>query len=162
MNTAVAIIAVILGIIGIIGSVVPGLPGPPLSWVGMLLLYFRKGTDSAGDPMSLTLLIVMLIVMVAVTVIDYVIPASMTKMTGGSKYASRGSMAGLIAGIFLTPIGMIGGAFLGALLAELIWGGKDLPSSAKAALGAFLGFLTGTGIKLITSGIMMWLIIVYI
>jgi len=32
----------------------------------------------------------------------------------------------------------------------------------KAAGGAFLGFLTGTGIKLVASGIMMWLIIVYL
>jgi len=56
MTTAIAIIAVFLGIIGIIGSIVPALPGPPLSWVGMLLLYFWGGTNRAGDEMSLALL----------------------------------------------------------------------------------------------------------
>ena len=39
METFLAIVAIILGIVGIIGSIVPGIPGPPLSWVGLLILY---------------------------------------------------------------------------------------------------------------------------
>ena len=34
----------------LIGSIAPGLPGPPLSWVGLLLIYiWGGGTDGAGN-----------------------------------------------------------------------------------------------------------------
>ena len=74
MEVLIAILAVLAGVIGILGSVLPALPGPPLAWVGMLLLYFWGGTDGAGEHMSLTILLVMLGVTVAVCVIDYIVP----------------------------------------------------------------------------------------
>ena len=52
METVIAIVAVLAGLIGILGSILPALPGPPLSWAGMLLLYFWGGTNGAGDKMS--------------------------------------------------------------------------------------------------------------
>ena len=46
-------LAIFLGIVGIIGCVLPVIPGPPISWAGMMILYFwGKGTDSSGDTMS--------------------------------------------------------------------------------------------------------------
>ena len=163
MNTVLIVLAVILGVVGIIGSVVPGLPGPPLSWLGILLMYFVGGTNAAGEPMSLTLLFVLLGVTILVTVMDYVIPAWFTKVTGGSKYASWGAIIGLFAGlIFPLPFGMIVSSLIAAFLAELLLAGKDAGSSLKASLGAFLGFLSGTGIKLIASAVMLYYIIVYI
>ena len=68
---------------------------------------------------------------------------------------------GLVAGIILTPIGMIAGSFLGAFLAELIWAKKDLLGSLKAAVGSFIGFMLGTGLKTIVACLIMWQIIVY-
>ena len=99
MNVVLIVLAVILGVAGIIGSIVPGIPGPPLSWVGILLMYFFGGTNGAGEPMSLTLLLVLLGVTVLVTVMDYIVPAWFTKLTGGSKYASWGAVIGLLAGL---------------------------------------------------------------
>ena len=90
MEVVIGILAVIAGVVGILGSILPALPGPPLSWVGMLLLYFWGGTNGAGEEMSLTLLLVWLGITVAVTILDYVVPAYFTKVTGGSKYASIG------------------------------------------------------------------------
>lgn len=163
MNTVMIVIAVILGVVGIIGSVVPGLPGPPLSWVGILLMYFFGGTDKAGEPMSLTLLFILLAVTVVVTVLDYIVPAWFTKLTGGSKYASWGAVLGLLAGlIFPLPGGMIVTSLLAAFLAEMLLAGKDAGASLKSSLGAFLGFLSGTGIKLISSAVMLYYIIVFI
>lgn len=159
--TAFIVLAIVAGIIGVIGSIVPGLPGPPISWIGILFAYLAKGTNGAGDPMSTTLLVVLFVVMVAVTVLDYVVPAQFTKLTGGSKAAATGAILGLFAGMFLTPIGMIAGSLLGAFLAELMVEGKDFTASVKASLGAFLGFLFGTGLKLIASGVMMYYIVVY-
>ena len=162
METAIIILAILAGVIGLAGSILPGLPGTPVSWVGMLLLYiWGTGTNSAGDPMSLTTLIVWGVMVVIVSVFDYVVPMYFTKLTGGSKYAERGAMIGLVAGIILTPIGMILGSFLGAFLAEIYWGKKTGEEALKAAVGSFLGFITGTGIKTIAACLILWQIIVY-
>ena len=162
METFIAILAIILGIVGIIGSVAPGLPGPPLSWVGLAVLYiWGNGTNGAGDPMSTTLLLVWLAVVIVVSVLDYIVPAYFTKATGGSKYGSRGAIAGLIIGLLVPPVGMILGSLIGAFAAELLFAGKDTADSLKSALGAFAGFLFGTGLKLICSAVILYYIFIY-
>lgn len=162
MHTLVIVLAILAGVIGIVGSVVPALPGPPVSWIGLLILYiWGTGVNGAGEPMSLTFLLVWLGVTIAVTIIDYIVPAYFTRLTGGSKMAGRGAIVGLILGMIYPPVGIILGTLLGAFLAELFFGGKNGKESAKSAFGALLGFLCGTGIKLIASGLMMYCIIVY-
>lgn len=162
METLIIVLAIAAGIIGVAGSILPGLPGTPFSWIGMLLLYiWGTGTNSAGETMSMYTLIVWGAAVVAVSVFDYVIPMYFTKITGGSKYAEKGALIGLLAGIFLTPIGMIAGSFIGAFLAELMWAKKGLGDSLKAALGSFIGFMLGTGVKTIVACMIMWQIIVY-
>ena len=163
METIVIILAILAGLIGIAGSILPGLPGTPFSWIGMLVLYiWGSGVNGVGDPMSLQTLIVWGIVVLIVSVIDYIVPMYLTRVTGGSKYAERGALIGLVAGIFLTPIGMIAGSFIGALIAEMEWAKKDFSSALKAALGSFLGFMLGTGIKTVVACLIMWQILVYI
>ncbi len=162
MSTVIIILAIVAGIVGIAGSILPGLPGPPISWVGLLILYlWGSGTSAAGEPMTLTFLLVWLGITIAVTVIDYFVPAYFTKITGGSKAAGRGAMVGLIVGMFVPPVGIILGSLLGAFLAEFLISRKNGFESVKSSLGAFMGFLCGTGIKLIASGLMMYYIIVY-
>ena len=112
--------------------------------------------------MSLMTLSVWAIVMIVVTVLDYVVPPIITKRMGGTKYAERGSIYGMILGMILTPIGMILGAFLGAFAAELIVAKRQVDEALKAALGTFIGFILGTGIKTITAVCILWNIIVYI
>lgn len=151
------ILALVAAVFGIVGSIMPGLPGPPVSWVGMLLVFFaEKGTD---NPMTLTTLIVWLVITVVVSVLDYVVPSWTTRAAGGHKAASTGALIGLLAGMFLTPIGMIAGALLGAFIGELMVTDKGVFAAFKAGLGAFAGFIFGTGLKLITSGIMCYIIV---
>ena len=91
------------------------------------------------------------------------VPLYFTKLTGGTKAAERGAMAGLVFGLFVVPpVGMILGSFLGAFLAELYYARKSTGAALKSAFGSFLGFLAGTGLKLIACGVMMYYIIVYI
>lgn len=162
MDLIISILAIVAGIIGVAGSILPGLPGTPVSWVGLLLLYvWGNGTNAAGDEMTLRTLIVWGIVVAIVSVIDYFVPIYFTKMTGGSKYAERGAIVGLIAGIILTPVGMILGSFLGAFLFELYYARKGAAQALKAAIGSFLGFITGTGLKTIVAVLIMWKIIVF-
>ena len=162
METFVAIAAIVLGIIGIVGSIVPALPGPPLGWLGLLVLYiWGTGTNAAGDPMTTSFLLIWLGIVIVVSILDYIVPAYFTKLTGGSKYAGWGAVAGLFIGLIFPPIGIILGTLLGAFSAELIFAEKDAANSVKSALGAFLGFLFGTGIKLITCAVMLFYIVIY-
>ena len=156
MDILISILAILAGIIGIAGSILPGLPGTPVSWIGLLILYIW-----GPEEMPLKTLIIWGIVVAIVSVIDYVVPMWFTKVTGGSKYAEKGALIGLVAGMVFTPIGMIAGSFLGAFLAELLWAKKDPMDSLKAAVGSFLGFMLGTGIKTIAACLIMWQIIVY-
>ena len=156
METVIVILAILAGVIGITGSILPGLPGTPISWVGLLLLYIW-----GPEEMQMKTLVIWGIVTIVVSVVDYVVPMYFTKMTGGSRYAERGAMAGLIIGIIFTPVGMILGSFLGAFLSELYWGKKSGSEALKAAVGSFLGFITGTGLKTIVSCIIMWKIIIF-
>ena len=162
MSIALAIFAIILGVLGIVGSIVPALPGPPLSWFGLLLMFLRSHFYAAGDPFSSTALLIWLGITILVTVLDYIVPSWMTKISGGSKYAGWGATTGLLLGMFIPPVGIILGTLLGAFLAELVFADKNGWESAKSALGAFMGFLCGTGIKLIASGMMMYYIVVYL
>ena len=136
METLIIILAIVAGVIGIAGSILPGLPGTPVSWVGLLLLYFW-----GPEEMAVKTLIIWGIIVAIVSVIDYFVPMYFTKLTGGSKYAERGAIVGLIAGIILTPVGMILGSFLGAFLFELYYTGKGATQALKAAIGSFLGFI---------------------
>ena len=156
METLIVILAVLAGVIGIAGSILPALPGTSFSWIGLFLLYMW-----GPEAVPVKVLIIWGIVVIAVSVVDYVVPMFFTKATGGSKYAERGAMIGLVAGIVLTPVGMILGSFLGAFFAELYWGGKDRRAALKAALGSFAGFIAGTGIKTIASSLILWQLVVY-
>jgi len=153
MDWLLIIIGILLVLTGIIGSLIPGIAGPPFSFVALLLLEF---TDR--KPFSEDFLILMGVIMVAVTVLDYIVPIYGTKKFGGSKQGVRGSTIGLIVGIFILPalgivigpfglIGIILGPFLGAYLGEKM-SGKDSDTALKAAIGSFIGFLTGTFMKL--------------
>ena len=157
MDVAIIILAIVAGIFGIVGSIIPGLPGPPISWIGLLLLFIW-----GPEEMSWYTLIFWAVVTIVVTVLDYIVPMYFTKVTGGTKYAERGAMVGLILGMFYSPIGMILGCFIGALLSEWYYNRKGFWQAFKAAIGSFIGFLAGTGMKLIASCIMMWKIIVFL
>lgn len=162
MDTIISILAIVAGVIGVAGSILPGLPGTPVSWIGLLVLYiWGSGTNAAGDEMTMKTLIVWGVVVAIVSVIDYVVPMWFTKVTGGTKYAERGAMVGLIVGIFLTPVGMILGSFLGAFLFELYYTRQGAGQALKAAIGSFLGFITGTGLKTIVAVLILWKIFVF-
>lgn len=161
MELFIDISAVLLGVIGLLGCILPVLPGPPLSYAGLVLLYFFG--EAGRTEITGRFMIVWLVITVAVTVLDYIVPSWFTKVTGGSKGAARGSLAGMLIGIlFFPPVGMIIGAFIGAVLGEVMLSGRKLGESFLPALGSFLGFVFGTGIKMVASGIMFYYIIKFL
>jgi len=77
-----------------------------------------------------------------------------TKFFGGSKYGVWGSMVGLLAGLFIPPIGIIVGPFIGAVAGEILAGNKE--NALKAGFGSFIGFIAGTVVKMLVSLIMLY------
>lgn len=132
-------------IIGILGSFLPVLPGPPISWIGLLLLYLSPEIENNYWILSITLVIA-----ITITVLDYIIPAKGTKRFGGSKYGIWGTNIGLIIGLIAPiPFGFLIGPFLGAFIGEMIYDTKDHNRALKAATGSLIGFLAGTFIKFV-------------
>jgi uncharacterized protein YqgC (DUF456 family) len=148
MDYLLLAIAIILMIVGIAGCLLPVLPGPPLSYLGLVVLHFSRFAD-----ISRNLFIILAVVAVVVTVIDYIVPIWGTRRFGGSKYGMRGATVGLIIGLFLGPFGIIIGPFIGAVVGELIFK-DDVKYALKAGFGSLLGFLTGVGLKLAASLLM--------
>jgi uncharacterized protein YqgC (DUF456 family) len=154
MDLVWAVIGGILMLAGIIGCLLPFIPGPPLSFLGLLLLQLRETA-----PFTTQFLIVWAVIVIVITALDYLVPIYGTKRFGGTKYGLWGCTIGLIAGFWFGPIGIIAGPFLGALAGEWL-GNRNSDQAFKAAIGSFVGFLVGTVLKLIASGVMTYYFIV--
>jgi uncharacterized protein YqgC (DUF456 family) len=135
---------------GLIGCFLPVLPGPPLAFIGLLIQQLKSSA-----PFTNRFIIIFLLITIFITVLDYVIPVYGTKKFGGSKYGVWGSTIGLLIGLWLGPIGMIAGPFIGAWIGELL-ATSDAAQALKAATGSFLGFLAGTFLKLMVCLVMVW------
>ncbi|MFT5790894.1 MAG: hypothetical protein ACJAV9_000462 [Urechidicola sp.] len=142
-------------LLGVIGSFLPVLPGPITGWIGLLMLHLTKVI-----PMDWTFLGITLGVAILIWGIDFIIPAWGTKKFGGSKYGIWGTILGLIIGlVFLGPLGIIVGPFLGAFVGELIHDSTDSKRAVKAAFGSLVGFMLSTGLKFLVSIIFLGLYI---
>ncbi len=148
MDIALLIIGFLFMLVGLLGSFLPVLPGPPISWIGLLLLYLTKAIPDNWWILGITLVIALV-----VFALDYIIPAMGTKKFGGTKAGMIGTTIGLLVALFfpiLGPIGIIVWPFVGALAGELL-NKADNRTATKAAFGSFLGFLTGTFLKFMVS-----------
>ena len=158
MNIVLSILAVILMLVGLVGAIVPGIAGPPFSFLGLLAVSFVDGVNHSTE-----FLVVMGVIAAIVYVLDYVVPAWGTKQLGGTQAGVRGSTIGLILGLLVTivfPIGFIAvllGPFIGAYVGEKSVGTDD-HKAWKAAFGSFVGFLVGTGLKVIYACVCIYFI----
>jgi uncharacterized protein len=147
----IELIWIILGslllLVGIAGCILPVIPGPPIAWISLLMIQLAGRGE---PPLSVNTLVTWAILVLIVTVLDYIVPVWGTKKYGGSKYGTWGSTIGLLAGLFFVPYGIIAGPFVGAVLGEMV-GGRNSTQALRAGFGSFLGFLTGVILKLIVS-----------
>lgn len=144
------ILGIILVVVGLLGTVLPVLPGVPLSYGGILLIYFSDRTN-----FSTQFLIFWGVVTVVVSLLDYYVPVWGTKKFGGTKYGTWGSFLGIIVGLFFAPWGIILGPFAGAVLGEIL-AGKKTQHALKAGFGVFVGLFFNTILKLIAAGFMLF------
>jgi len=132
-------------VVGFVGCFIPVLPGPPIAWIALPLLYL---TSEGFADINTTWFLILTLLTIVVTVVDYLLPMWGTKYSGGTKAGTWGSTIGLIIGLFFPPIGIIVGPFLGALIGELM-AGQDQKTALKSGIGAFVGFLLGTVAKMV-------------
>ena len=137
----------ILVAVGIIGCVVPVLPGPILSYCALLCLL-----PTSHAPSTSTLTVFGFVAAVAM-VLDYVVPAMGARKFNCSKIGVAGCVVGTVVGLLFFPVGLLLGPFIGAVAGELI-AGKSAGRSLWGGLGAFLGFLAGTFLKIVACSIM--------
>jgi uncharacterized protein YqgC (DUF456 family) len=151
MDTFLIITGIILLLAGLAGCVLPALPGPPLSYIALLLLHFTGRYQFSNK-----FLIIWLIITAVVVILDYLVPVWGAKKFGAGKRGVWGSIIGLLLGFFIfPPFGIILGPFLGAVIGEMS-SGKETGAALKAGFGSFAGFIAGTLLKLVASGMMTW------
>ena len=143
MSIGLIVLAFILLTVGLVGTFIPMFPGLPIGWLGLLVAFLAPNST-----LSIWTLVITLILMLIVSILDYVIPAKMVKKSGGTKSGERGAIIGSLSGIiFVNPVILIFGSFIGALIGEIINDSKDMKKAFKSAFSSFIGFLLGTGIK---------------
>ena len=166
MDILLIILGAVCLLIGIIGCVAPVLPGVPLAYLGLLLLHWTQRVQFSWQFLTLWAVIV-----IVIQVLDYFIPAWGTKRFGGTKWGVWGSTIGLFVGLFMGPMGIIVGPFVGAVLGELLYFNRHPQAlestdgiaknsrfnrALRAGFGSFIGLLTGTILKLICCGMMVF------
>ncbi|MDE6500044.1 MAG: DUF456 domain-containing protein [Rikenella sp.] len=143
MDTFLFVSSFLVLVVGMIGSIVPALPGVPLAYLSLWL-----GRWSGYTPFTDRFMWIMAGVSLVVFLADYFLPPLILKKFGGSKAATWGAIIGMLLGVIFTQIGMIIGMIVGAFLGELLCARKSETEALRAAFGSFLGFLLGTGLKL--------------
>lgn len=144
MEYIILILGILLIFLGIVGSILPALPGPPISWVGLLLIYLIPEIKINYWVLGITLVLTIII-----AVLDYVLPSKGTKHFGGTKYGIWGTNIGLIIGLFFPPLGFVIGPFLGAFVGKLFYNSTNPKGAFNAAVGSFLGLVASTFMKVL-------------
>ena len=151
MVTVIFIIAFVLLFLGLLGSMIPGLPGPPLSYIGILLIHFFTGTQ-----FSTSFLLTWAVIVVLVFLLDYFMQIWGVKKFGGGRKAIIGTFVGLFMGLLFPPLGLFIGPFCGAFIGALLEVRGDNNRALKVAIGSFIGFVTGTILKLVISSVLFY------
>ena len=143
MDITLLILSIILVLLAVAGCVIPGLPAPVLAFAGILTLHFSHFAH-----FTIVFLIAFALLAAAASIMDNLFTIAGAKIFGGTKRAMIGAIIGLIIGvIFFPPLGIITGAFLGALIGELSTG-KKFFLSLKSSFGTFMGFMAGIIVRI--------------
>jgi uncharacterized protein len=137
------VLAAVLIVVGVVGTVLPALPGVPLVFAGMFVAAWADGFQHVG---LWTLIGLGVLTLISVAV-DFFAGLAGAKRVGASRRALIGAAIGTIVGIFFGIPGLLLGPFLGALIGELSTG-ATLKRATGVGVGAWIGFLVGTVLKL--------------
>jgi len=136
-------LAGLLIIVGIAGTILPVLPGLPLAFVGMLLAAWVDDFHYIGPGM----LILLALLTALALIVDFLASLLGAKRLGASRRALVGAALGTLVGIFFGIVGLLLGPFVGGLVGELT-AGSSMRRSAHIGLGAWIGFVVGSVLKI--------------
>ncbi len=155
MTTLLVMLAFLAAFVGLVGCIIPILPGPVFSFAALLVYSYAYD----WRPFEQTFLLIFAGFLIAVVILDYVVPIIGAKKYGASKSGMIWSTIGMIVGvIFFPPWGMLFGAVGGAIFGELLSGGSG-PQAIRASFGVLLGTILGLGLKLAYSGTVIFYLI---
>ena len=144
METTALILSIILFIAGLLGTILPILPGVALIYGGMLLYGYMTNFAT----LDANFFLLQGLVLAFIFSVDFFASAVGTRRFNGSKQAAWGAIIGTILGLlFLGPLGIVIGPFLGAVVSELLRG-IPLKQSILVGFGTLVGILGGTILKL--------------
>jgi uncharacterized protein YqgC (DUF456 family) len=155
MGVALDTVAFALIALGLAGAIVPTVPGIPLIFIGIWMI---AGIDHYHHLGHGWLIGIAVVGAVGLT-IDLLAGVLGVKRVGASRQAVAGALLGTAVGLFFGLPGLLLGPFLGAVLGELAAGSSVLRST-NVGIGAWLGLLFGTMIKLVSSLTMVALLAV--
>lgn len=136
----------ILVLLGFIGCVFPIIPGPPLTFLGLILLYFA---DSAKYGISGLEIFIFGLLAAIGAVIDTILPLVGAKYCGVSKYGLWGCVIGMLLFMFIAPpFGIVFGILIGAIIGEL-YAGKSKSKALKAGIVTFVFNMLAIFVKLL-------------
>lgn len=137
------LLVVLVVVAGLVGTVVPALPGAPLVFAGLFVGAWIDDFEVVGWGTLGTLAILAFVAWI----VDFVASAAGARYLGATSRAFWGATIGAIVGIFFGILGMLLGPFVGAVIGELS-AGSNLVRSGRAGLGAWLGMVVATAVKL--------------
>lgn len=150
--TVLTVTGFLLILSGLLGCVFPFIPGLPLSYLALILLSF----EYKWEPFSTPFLILMGVIVLTVTALDFIVPKRTVKKYGASRPGVLGSLIGMILGnIIFPPYGLVFGSFIGAISGELI-SSKNEKSALKAGAGVFTGTILGIMLRNCIVGLMAY------
>jgi len=139
------VLSFVFVLIGVVGVIMPLLPGVPLAWIGILL--FGLVTNFAA--ISLKNIVIFLILTIAVSALDFVIPLAGANKYKASKEGLWGAVLGAILGMLIIgPLGFLLGFVFGIVLGEM-YNGRESHDIARILKGTLLGFIFGGLLKLV-------------
>ncbi|WP_037585237.1 DUF456 domain-containing protein [Stenoxybacter acetivorans] len=143
MTAILITLALIFLCVGLLGTIMPAVPGLPLMFGGTWLLAYATQYQIIGT----TTLIVLAVLVIIGSALDYVAGLLGAKFSGASKQALWGALAGGVIGIFFALPGMIIGPLIGAAIGEFL-ARRDLLTAGKVGIATFIGFIVGVATKI--------------
>jgi uncharacterized protein len=135
---AAIVLVVSLGV-ALVGVVLPVLPGVPIAFLGVVLAAWMTGFER----IDVALLVWVAVLTAVAQGVDLLGTWIGSKTFGARRAGIWGGVIGALVGLVVfPPWGFLGGALVGATVAELATG-RDLSEAVVSGVGALIGTLTG-------------------
>ena len=153
MEIALYVLGGVAFVAGLAGLFLPVLPGSLLLALGVLLMAWASGFTVIGWGTVVAAAVIGLVMWVA----DHVAGVLGARAFGSSRWAMIGSAVGVVVGLFFGLPGIVLGPPVGAVAFEL-WRDPDLGRAARAGVGALVGFLVGSVVKIALAFVLVGLV----